>query len=541
MNDYVVAKYLRLSSEDTDLDEGGKEESNSIVNQRNLLDDFIARHPDFTGARVLEFCDDGYSGKNFDRPAVTELLEQVKNGAVHCIVVKDLSRFGRDYLTVGNYISRVFPFLDVRFIAVNDNIDSIRQNDVDSMETSFKALIYDYYSRDLSRKVRSGRNSRAQRGLFIGPFAPYGYAKDPAGRHRLIIDPEAAAVVRRVFELICSGKSTAEVARIMNGDGVLTPMLYKRANGCKRQKWESVSDENYWTRRIVLRIIHDERYIGSQVFGKNIRDRVGYAHTISQSKQDWVIRENMHDPIVSAETFELAQKMIGTRPGRRDKMIVDRPLNGKVRCGVCGHVMERRRRKSPDYRCRTPQFTDNHACPTNAVPEVDLLNAVETALRTEVSIAVELQRVYEEQRHKSAADLDSMRSSLAALREQSGTLDQRKKALFEEWAQGNISDGVFRARKEALNRERKETTDQIDALEKQIDAAMENSAEENEYLNSFTRYSGIQEITSEITKDTLQEIRVFPQSRIEIIWNHRTAKEKLLAALSDLHKSKDET
>ena len=163
----TVAKYLRLSAEDADLRQSGREESNSIVNQRNLLDAFIERTPDLSGAKILEFCDDGWSGKSFERPAVKELLEQTKQGLIHCIIVKDMSRFGRDYLTVGNYVSRVFPFLGVRFIAVNDGIDSIRPKDIDSLDTSFKALLYDLYSRDLSRKTRSARRFRAQKGEYL--------------------------------------------------------------------------------------------------------------------------------------------------------------------------------------------------------------------------------------------------------------------------------------------------------------------------------------------------------------------------------------
>ena len=536
MSDYIVAKYLRLSSEDTDLSEDGKEESNSIVNQRNLLDAFLARQPDFAGARILEFCDDGYSGKNFERPAITELLAQVKKGVIHCVVVKDLSRFGRDYLTVGNYISRVFPFLGVRFIAVNDNIDSVRQSDVDSMETSFKALIYDYYSRDLSRKVRSVRNSRAQRGLFIGPFAPYGYAKDPSDRHHLIIDPEAAAVVRRVFLLIGSGKSTIEVARIMNEKGVPTPMLYKKARGCTRQKWESVQEENFWTRKTVLKIIHDERYIGSQVFGKTIRDRIGNAHIVFQDKQDWVIRENMHEPIVTKEEFDHAQSMLESRNDRSSKRDVRRPLTGKVRCGVCGHSMIRRKKKHPDYHCGTPKMTDVFDCPADAMPESDLFNTLEDALRSEASIAVELQKVFEEQKRETAANIEGMRVSLSTLREQSLILDQQKKSLFEEWAQGSISDEVFRAKKETMNREREEVIKRIDMLENQLDAAMRTGPKENDYLNSFTGYYDVAEITREMIDEAVQVIRIFPQGRIEIVWNHRAAKEKLLEGLSELQK-----
>lgn len=174
-----TAIYLRISSEDADLRTGEKDESESISNQRSLLREYVSSHADLSDSEILEFCDDGWSGTNFERPAVKELLEQVRRGQINCILVKDLSRFGRDYLTVGDYISRVFPFLGVRFISVNDGFDSSNPLDIDSLDTSFRTLIYDLYSRDLSCKVKSAKKARAERGAFLSPYAPYGYIKDP--------------------------------------------------------------------------------------------------------------------------------------------------------------------------------------------------------------------------------------------------------------------------------------------------------------------------------------------------------------------------
>lgn len=178
----TTAIYLRISSEDVDLKTGEKDESESISNQRRLLRDYVSAHADLSGSEILEFCDDGWSGTNFERPAIKELLEQIKRGKINCIVVKDLSRFGRDYITVGDYISRVFPFLGVRFISVNDGFDSINPQDIDSLDTSFRTLIYDLYSRDLSRKVRSARKARAERGAFLSPIRSLWVYKRPGGQ-----------------------------------------------------------------------------------------------------------------------------------------------------------------------------------------------------------------------------------------------------------------------------------------------------------------------------------------------------------------------
>ena len=248
MSSLTVAKYLRISNEDQDKGQPDKLESNSIANQRNLLTDYICQMPELQGAEVIEFCDDGWSGKNFERPAIKKLLEQVRQGKIQCIIVKDLSRFGRDYLTVGNYLSRVFPFLGVRFIAVNDGFDSACTTDIDSLETSFKTLLYDLYSRDLSRKVKSAKRFQAERGDFLSPFAPYGYVKNPDNHKQLSIDTNAAQVVHRIFEMAAEGYGTIQIAKILNEEQIPTPMQYKRTSNCSRTFWNCVREDNFWER-----------------------------------------------------------------------------------------------------------------------------------------------------------------------------------------------------------------------------------------------------------------------------------------------------
>ena len=364
----TTAKYVRLSSEDDDLRQGGKLESNSIANQRDLLDAFISRMPELAGTNIIEFCDDGWSGKNFERPAVQEMIAQARAGKIQCIVVKDLSRFGRDYLTVGSYISSVFPFLGVRFIAVNDGYDSIRPMDVDSLDTSFKTLLYDFYSRDLSRKVRKAKRFRAQRGDFLSPFAPYGFIKDPEDKNHLLIDPPAAEVVRRIFRMMGSGHPAEQIAKRLNSEAIPTPMLYKRAAGCSRTSWPSVQEENIWTRNIISKILRDERYIGTNVYGKRMRDQIGHHHTVKISKAEWITTSGTHDGIVTQEEFDKAQLAMREFMERDGINLGEWVLRHKVRCGVCGYAMTRSKAKHPVYYCRTNRVSDAFACPSERVP-----------------------------------------------------------------------------------------------------------------------------------------------------------------------------
>ena len=190
------------------------------------------------------FIDDGWSGANFERPGFTDMIERVENGEIKTIITKDISRFGRDYMVVGNYISRVFSFLGVWFIAVNDGLDSIRQADIDSFDISFKALLYDLYSRDLSRKVRGAKHFRAERGEHISGLTPYGYVKDPDNKKHLIPDPEAAEIVRRVFQMVGEGLTALQVAKVINDEAVPTPMRHKLAAGFSPRRWNSIQTEN---------------------------------------------------------------------------------------------------------------------------------------------------------------------------------------------------------------------------------------------------------------------------------------------------------
>lgn len=531
MGSYTVARYLRISDEDQDMKQAGKAESDSISNQRNLLADFISRVPEFEGAEVLEFCDDGWSGKNFERPAVREMLEQVKRGKIQCIVVKDLSRFGRDYLTVGNYISRVFPFMGVRFIAVNDGFDSIRGADIDSLETSFKTLLYDLYSRDLSRKVRHAKKFKAERGEFLSPYAPYGYVKDVNDRHRLVKDPEAAGTVRRIFHMAAEGASTQQIAWTLNREQVKTPSLYKKEAGCTRKEWKTINEENFWTHTAVTEILRDERYVGKTVYGKHTRDMVGSPHVVGVKRADWITVDNTHEGIVTREEFARAQEQLrifmertGVSPGSRGTT-----LYKKVRCGACGHMMERRRTKEPYYFCRTSNVTADYACNGGHISENDLLETILAQLQIQSLYAVEIGRIWEEKHKRKKCDEIVIRKTISRLKETLTGLESQIRVLYEKFAFGELGKEAYIAAKCDVVEKRDKTSAKIQELEAELENSGADDRIDNRYTDHFGKYAEIKELTAEIVSDVLQEIVVYPDNTLNIVWNYQEDLEHLLA------------
>lgn len=523
-----TAMYLRISSEDADLRTGEKDESESISNQRSLLREYVSGHAELAGSEILEFCDDGWSGTNFERPAVKELLEQVRRGQINCIVVKDLSRFGRDYLTVGDYISRVFPFLGVRFISINDGFDSSNPLDIDSLDTSFRTLIYDLYSRDLSRRVKSAKKARAERGAFLSPYAPYGYVKDPEDKNHLLVDTEAAAVIRRIFQMAADATKTWQIAAALNGEGISSPKNYKVEAGCTRTPWRSIQEDNFWTANLVAKLLRDERYIGKTVYGKRSRDIVGSTHTVKISRNDWVIVPGRHETIVSEALFEKAQ--ICMREYREREVMTGggNPLKRKVICGVCGHAMQRDNKKNGSYRCVTKRLNTGFDCSEERVPEADILEAVVDTIQVYAQYAVSIDRLLQTRQEQRQLDRKQAQRQLQTLQSRKARLDKRLQDLYEGLVEGEISRESFAAQKKALTAQAEEIARTVLELERKISGSDDNS---NAVIEHFKSYAGITALTKEISTNLLHSVTIYPDGRMDIRLNLADEIEALLETL----------
>ncbi len=516
--DLTVAIYLRISDEDKDRKKSAKTESDSIASQRSILLDFIGHMPDLQGADIIEFCDDGWSGKNFERPAVTKMLEQVRQRKIQCIVVKDISRFGRDYLAVGDYLSRVFPFLGVRFIAVNNGFDSIRRADVDSLETSFKTLLYDTYSRELSRKVRQAERFRTRQGEFLSSFAPYGYVKDSEDKKRLLPDPDAAKVVRRIFKMAVEGYGTEQIARILNGEKIPTPMQYKRAHGCSRTAWHSVHEDNFWTRDRVRTILQDERYIGNNIFGKRKRTLVGGYRQVKTDRSEWVVAQGTHEGLVTIREFDYVQNRLhaSSRRGCASPGAKEPLLYRKVRCGICGYAMSRGGRKRPYYTCHTSCVTEGYPCGGEKIPEEDILSAVLGSLRMQFLCGVELSSIWEEKCRQEKCALEAASKRIAGLKEALAGAERDMGELYEKLVFGEIDRAGYLKAKDAAAKRCDKIAGQVERLKESQGKAI---GQVPSLADKAGRETYIKEIVAKIAPDVLREIVIYPGRRFVIAWD----------------------
>ena len=394
---YHAAIYVRLSKEDGDISSSAKLESNSISNQKALILDFLKDKKDIEVVSVR--VDDGYSGSNFERPAFQAMLEDIRHGIVDCVVVKDLSRFGREYIDSGKYIERLFPALGVRFIAINDNYDSLKgKNQADEIIIPFKNLINDAYCRDISIKIRSNLEIKRKKGECVTPFVAFGYRKTKTDKHKLEIDPSAGSVVQDIFKMKLQGMSQDAIANRLNELGILSPFEYKISSGSRYETGFRQKEQALWSSVTVRRILENEVYIGNLVQGKRTTPNHKVKQTYVKPEDDWIRIEKNHEPLVSDRDFEIVQRLLGmdTRTSPDQKQVY--LLSGIAVCADCGAPMTRKvstvaGKKYAYYLCSANKETKR--CSSHRIPEKDLEDAVLVMLKQHIQNILHLKRVLE--------------------------------------------------------------------------------------------------------------------------------------------------
>lgn len=532
---YHAAVYVRLSKED-----GDKEESDSIVNQKELIRAFLK---DKTDIEICgEWADDGYSGVDFERPNFQRMIREIEVGRIDCVVVKDLSRFGRNFVEAGRYIDQIFPALGVRFIAVNDGFDSANgRTSSDRILIPFKNLINDAYCRDISVKVRSQLETKRRKGDFIGSFAVYGYLKDPSDHHKLVVDEYAAGIVKDIFKWKLEGASQQRIADRLNERGELSPMEYKRFCGMRYQSGFQVNAKARWTAVAVGRILRNELYIGTMVQGKRTTPNHKVKKTLLKPSEEWVRVEGSHEPVIDKEDFLAVERLLlqDTRVAPKEAAVY--LLSGLVFCRDCGHGMVRnsvcRNGKTYVYYMCGNNRT-NGKCSSHRVSGGQLEQTVFFALKQHIDQTADMERIlaYIETLPYRQAEVEKADRQLLKKQEEAEKYTRLKTSLYESLMDGLVDKGEYLELKSLYDGKLKEAQAAMARLREEMESLLKNRKSGTYWIEQFKKHRNLTELTRHIAVTLIDRIEVCEDCRIQIRFKYQDSFERALFLIESMEK-----
>jgi len=517
MKIWQAALYVRLSRED-----GDKSESDSIVNQKELLAEFVRLEPDIEIYDV--YVDDGWSGTTFDRPEFRRMEEDILKKRVDCVIVKDLSRFGRNYIDSGHYFERVFPLLDVRFISITDNVDSYKNpQSMNNIMVPFKNLINDEYCRDISNKVRSSLDMKRKQGKHIGSFACYGYMKDPNDHNHLVPDPEAAEVVRDIFQWFVEGTSLIGLAKKLNAMHILNPTAYKEAKGFSYRHPQIKINDGLWSDGTLRRILTNRMYVGDMVQGVNKIKSYKVQVAQRQPEDKWIIVEGTHEPIVSRELFDKAQSIMSRRtrttPGETTMNI----FAGLMRCADCGKAMNRKQIKQSYgmyryYVCSTFKKLDKGACTKHSVRLEKVEEAVLAAIQMQIQLAVDMKQAIDVINKSAAVNTQSgkLQKQLEQAKKEEANAEKLMLDLYPDWKAGMITAEEYQKLKAKFEAQREDARVRIRNINMQMAEVEKGQDSANEYIQNFMKFKNVDTLTRDLVVSLIDNIFVYEGGDIHI-------------------------
>mgnify|MGYP000680234097 FL=1 len=505
----ITALYCRLSRDD-----GTESESNSIGNQKKLLSQ-KAKEIGLTDTKY--YVDDGYTGTNFNRPGFQQLIDDIEIGLVSAVMVKDLSRLGRDYVSVGNYTDSYFPEHNVRFIAVNDAIDS---DEGESEIAPFKNILNEMYARDISKKIRSSHRLRGSMGEPLSQ-PPYGYMKSPENKKKWIIDPEAATVVKSIFKMCLDGKGNETIARELQENEVLIPMAYWRSKGLNRGGKKTQTNPYKWCKTTIQKILSQQEYCGDIINFKTYSKSFKNKRRIENSKENWAVFKDVNEPIIDRETFETVQKFISKTKRRAPKKENgERSIfNGLIYCGDCHSKMRYHTSTSNkeihyftcsdnkvDYRGKCPGRHYVRADALEEVIKLELRRLVEMLEIDESYFAQLLLRKNDEEREKDKKFLESELQKAIA---RSGTVSQLYEKLYEDNVIGKVSDEWFVELSHKYEKERMDLKAKIADTRHKIEELKNTNSEYGKFISAIRRFMQMDNLTSPLLRELIDHIDIF--------------------------------
>lgn len=529
--EWRIAEYTRLSKED-----GDKSESDSIKNQQKIIEnhlDYMSRQGENI-ISVERYTDDGYPGGNFNRPDYQRMIRDIETGTINCIIVKDLSRLGRNYPELGKLMEDFFPQKGIRVISVLNSLDSVKSPETyGSAIVSFSNIVNDDYIRQLSIKIKSTLDMKRNAGEFIGNYAPFGYLKSEEDHHKLVVDPEAADVVRAIFTWYIDGMSASGIAKRLTALHIPTPSEYKTSKGCKGFKGHSSGGikTGAWSITSVNTILKDEVYIGNLVQGKYKSLSYRSKKMVPNEQENWIVIEGTHEPIVSDEQFTLVHDRFSrhTRvPSTREEPYL---FSGVIFCGTCGRRMTHVKAASRygNYRCPTRTFAPEKCqCPT--ISELKLYAIVLEAVKQQISTLVNAHAAIKEARAGVASVSSASEYSTAIHRAEAEKkrLDEARFKLYDNFQRGIIDEDEYQQFRIHYKAELTKQDEYIAQLRCGLAELKESRKADDEFIAFFSKYGSIQTLDRAVVTQLIDRIVVMDSKNISVYFKFSKHYEKIL-------------
>lgn len=510
-------EYMRLSLEDGDVATGKAEESQSIASQRICIRQYRRERADLQMMRFEEVVDDGYSGTHFERPGIKRIMQLVEMGRVGTIIVRDLSRFARNFLEAGYYLEFVFPAHDVRFISINDGYDSAEYGESTAgLHISIKNLVNQMYSQDISRKIKSAVDLKKMNGEFVYGTAPYGYKKG-AEKNTIVIDEEAAWVVKKIFDLACSGKTVTEICRYLNDSGISTPSMYLAA---VRGKYKIRS---FWTYESVRNILSNRIYTGDTEPYKSHVVRVGSDRVKQIPEAERIVIPETHEAIVSRETFFQSRQII--------KSNVKTPSKGKasvlssyIVCGCCGNKLSKGKKQNKTFLCASARYNPESGCKDVRCDEEKTKAILLRSLKQQCMMMEAHVKMIRSAAKHHRSESDGLKADLRFQRRLVEGAQTAKMELYEDFLGGKYTREDYLKKKSELNEKEQSAGMQIALIDEKLKAiasvhSQSEAASEEESM--ISKYTNITELDDDLMRELVKKIVVYPDGSINIVWNFR--------------------
>ena len=527
-NYFPTAIYVRLSIENSGKDDDG----DSIANQISFCKAYLAEHTDLKLYDIYE--DNGEKGTNFDRPAFKRMMDDIRGGKVKCVLVKDLSRFGRDYIEAGEYLEKIFPFMGIRFISITDGYDSLTCDDAESaLMIPLKNMINDVYAKDISRKIITSFRARQEKGEFLPAFAPYGYVKSKEVAYRYEIDQETAPYVRMIFEWKAEGVSHNEICKRLNDMGAVTPARRKVDLGIWRaEKYK----HTVWHGRTIIDIMKNPTYTGCIVYGRIPKSLYEGIKMHRAPEEEWRYVPDAHEPIISQELFDKVQKMFADRAEKfKAKMDENAPLRelvtnhfkGKIYCGDCGKRMrfvkptDKRYPVDQDhavYVCGGYLDSGYSRCSRHSIRYPVVADAVLAAINMQLELALKQEQLIRQMRGSAREKnlIDKYVGQINYLSQELKKTNSKREALFENFAEGILDEAEYQFAKKKYDEEAKEIEKKLTvekAKKVQLDDILSLS---NEWLEAIHKAENVTEIDAGLVKHLVSSVKIFEDNRVEV-------------------------